>query len=90
MSSNFLNIYFNKPDSSQNILLQAVSDQMFAELVLKYFQKTGITMDDQPQFLFNSQSIPYDSCKTLDDLKMRNGAKIDVVIGKTIIGALII
>ena len=44
--------------------------------------------NDQPQFLFNSQSIPYTSCKSLDELKIRDGAKIDVVIGKTIIGAI--
>ena len=84
----FLNIYFNKANEHQTCLLQATSNMMFAELVMKYFQKTGITMDDQPQFLFNSQSIPYDSCKSLEDLKLRDGAKIDVVIGKTIIGAI--
>ena len=62
---------------------------MFAEIVLKYFQKTGMSDKDQPQFLFNSQSIPFDSCRTFDELKIRDGAKIDVVIGKTIIGAIL-
>ena len=83
----FINVYFKK-GNEQTILMQAKSDMMFAELVLKYFQKTGMSENDQPQFLFNSQSIPYDSCRTLDDIKIRDGAKIDVVIGKTIIGAI--
>ena len=83
----FINVYFKK-GNDQTILMQAKSDMMFAELILKYFQKTGMNENDQPQFLFNSQSIPYDSCKSLDEIKVRDGAKIDVVIGKTIIGAI--
>ena len=82
----FINVYFKK-GNEQTILMQAKSDMMFAELVLKYFQKTGISEKDEPQFLFNSSSIPHDSCKSLDEIKIRDGAKIDVVLGKTIIGA---
>ena len=82
----FLNINFKK-GNEQSIFMQATGDMMFAELALKYYQKTGITNEDQPQFIFNSQSIPTDSCRTLDDLKIRDGARIDVVIGKNVIGA---
>ena len=83
----FINVYF-KRGNEQTILMQAKSDMLFAELALKYFQKTGMSQNDEPQFLFNSSSIPCTSCKSLDELKIRDGAKIDVVIGKTIIGAI--
>ncbi len=61
---------------------------MFAEVAFKYCDKTGITADQNPQFIFNSQSIPFDSCKTLSELHLSNGARIDVVIGKAVIGAI--
>ncbi len=60
---------------------------MFAELAMKYFGKAGISNEDQPKFIFNSQELKTDSCKTLADLKIRDGARIEVVIGKNIIGA---
>ena len=83
----FINVYFRK-GNEQTILMQAKSDMMFAELILKYFQKTGMSEKEEPQFLYNSSSIPYDSCKTLDEIKIRDGAKIDVVLGKYIVGAI--
>ncbi len=82
----FLNINFKK-GNEQSIFMQATGDMMFAELALKYYQKTGITNEDQPQFIFNSQSIPGDSFRTLNELNIRDGARIDVVIGKNVIGA---
>ena len=83
----FINLYFKR--DNQNILMQAKGDMMFAELVLKYFQKTGLSENDMPQFLFNSVAIQYDTCKTLDELRMRDGSAIDVVIGKNVIGAVL-
>ena len=79
----FLNINFKK-GNEQSIFVQATGDMMFAELALKYFQKTGVSNEDQPQFIFNSQSIPTDSCRTLTELNIRDGAKIEDYIIKEI------
>ena len=81
----FINVCFIK--SGQPINIQATSDMMFAELALKYFQKTGVKPEDDPKFIFNSQELVTDSCKTLDDLHIIDGARIEVVIGKDVIGA---
>ena len=82
----FINVCFIK--SGQPINMQAKSDMMFAELVLKYIQKVGINMQtDQPKFIFNSAELFTDSYKTLEQLKIRDGARIEVVLGKDIISA---
>ena len=73
--------------NGQPINMQTSSEMMFAELALKYFQKTGVKQEDQPKFIFNSQELVTDSCKTLDDLHIIDGARIEVVIGKDVIGA---
>ena len=81
-----LNIIFI--NNEQKITLQAQSDMMFAELAYKYLQKTGITDEQHPQFIFNIKTIPIDSCQTLSQLKMANSSQIQVILGNTIIGAL--
>ena len=82
----FINVCFIK--SGQPINMQAKSDMMFAELALKYIQKVGINQqNDQPKFIFNSANLVTDTCKTLEELKIRDGARIEVVLGKDIIGA---
>ena len=53
---------------------------MFAELALKFMDKFGIIPDDQPVFICDSKRIPMDSCKSLDELKIRISSRIDVVI----------
>ena len=73
--------------SGHPINIQTKGDMMFAELALKYFQKTGVKQEDQPKFIFNSQELVTDSCKTLDELHIIDGARIEVVIGKDVIGA---
>ena len=81
-----INICFIK--SGQPINMQAKTDMMFAEVALKYIQKAGINQTtDQPKFIFNSSELCTDSCKSLDELKIRDGARIEVVLGKDIIGA---
>ena len=84
----FINVFFNK-GNEQKIMMQTTSDTLFAELALKYFQKTGIDQkQDLPKFIYNSKSIPHDSCKSMEELGIRDGAKIDVVIGAAVIGAI--
>ena len=53
---------------------------MFAEVALKYFQKTGLREEDDPQFFFNGMKIRCDSCYSLDELNIKDGAKINVII----------
>ena len=38
-------------------------------------------------FIFNSKEIKPNSAKTLEDLRIRDGARIEVIMGRTIIGA---
>ena len=55
---------------------------MFAELALKFMDKSGINTDYQPAFLFNSELIPMDSCKSLDELKIRKSSAIEVLLSR--------
>ena len=68
------------------IFIQASKDMLFAELAMKFMQEKGISIEDQPIFIYNSLRIKLDSCKTLRELNIRDHSKIDVVIGKDIIG----
>ena len=55
---------------------------MFAELALKFMDKFGTNTDYQPTFLFNSKFIPMDSCKSLDELKIRESSAIEVFLSR--------
>ena len=82
----FINICFI--NNGQPINMQATSDMMFAELAYKYFQKYGINQDtEQPKFIFNSKEISASSFKTLEELKIFNGSRIDVIIGNDVLGS---
>ena len=81
-----INVCFVK--ESKPVNLQVTDDMMFAEIAFKYFSKMGIDQNtDQPKFLFNSKEIRNDCYKTLRELGIKNMARIDVVIGKDVIGA---
>ena len=43
--------------NGQNILIQARSDEMFAEAALRYIQKAGLQENDAPKFFFNSDEL---------------------------------
>ena len=81
----FLNILFTK--NGQNISVQAKSDEMFAEVALKFITKAGISGEDKVKFLYNNQELIIDSPKTLAELNFRDGTRIDVVMTNTVIGA---
>ena len=81
-----MNICFAQ-SGGRNIVMQTTPNTMFGELVQKYYAKVGISSDDQPKFIFNSKEIKPDSAKTLEDLRIRDGARIEVIMGRTIIGA---
>ena len=81
-----INVCFMKAGVPINMQLK--DDMMFAEVAYKYYSKMGINQEtDQPKFLFNSRELRNDSYKTLAELGIRNMAKIEVVIGKDVIGA---
>ena len=88
MSGTPINVLFFKPGDQTPINMQLKDDMMFAEVALKYFGKAGIDqVKDDPKFLFNSKELKTDSYKSLADLGIKNMSRIDVVIGKDVIGA---
>ena len=88
MSGAPINVCFMKPGDQTPINMQLTDGMMFAEVALKYFGKAGIDQaKDQPKFLFNSKELKTDSYKSLAELGIKNMSRIDVVIGKDVIGA---
>jgi hypothetical protein len=71
-------------EDNQKIIIKAKPDMMFAELVLKYMQESGIDINKKTFFLINGQSINCDSCKTLSELHINDGAIIITGIAKPI------
>ena len=81
-----INVVFSK--AGKTVMMQTNSKMMFAELALKYSQKVGIDLKaDQIKFIFNSMEIKTDSCRELEEIGINNMARIDVVVGKDVIGA---
>ncbi len=81
-----INVTFIK--AGQPINMQVVDNMMFAEVAMKYFNKMGINQaTDNPKFLFNSKELRTDSYKSLAELGIRNMSRVEVVIGKDVIGA---
>ncbi len=73
--------------NGQNIIMQAKSDEMFADLAYKYVQKVGKAQEN-PKFFFNGRELVLTSGKTLAEYSINNNSKIDVVLSSTVIGAL--
>ena len=73
--------------NGQNILIQAKSDEMFAEPALRYMQKAGLTGNDAPKYFFNSAELKLESGKTLAEYNMKDRAQINVVLASNVIGA---
>ena len=72
--------------NGQNIIMQAKSDEMFADLAYKYVQKVGKAQEN-PKFFFNGRELVLTAAKTLDECKIINQSKIDVVLASLVIGA---
>ena len=81
-----INVCFVLSDDGRRVNVQATTDMMFAELAYKFFNKSGIKQEDNPTFIFCSQQLVTDTCKSLAELNIRDGARIEVIVGK-IIGA---
>ena len=81
-----INVCFMRAGTPINMQLK--DDMMFAEVALKCFTKMGINQaTDQPKFLFNSKELKIDTYKSLAELGIKNMSRIEVVIGKDVIGA---
>ena len=83
--SSFLNIVFLL--NGQRITIQAKSDEMFAEVALRYMQKAGLSEQNAPKFFFNSAELKPESGKSLADFRINQNATIDVVLSSLVIGA---
>ena len=79
-----LNIFFTL--NGQNINMQAKSDEIFATVAYRYMQKIGKTQEAL-KFFFNGRELVLTAAKTLDECKIINQSKIDVVLASLVIGA---
>ncbi len=79
----FINILLIKDGELLN--MQAKTDMIFAELVFKFCLKFNINQErEKPIFIYNSDDIEPDTYKTLDELGIYNGSRIEVIIGSDI------
>ena len=85
MSSQFLNIFFTL--NSQNILVQAKGDELFAEVANKYITKLNPKEGETFKFFFNSQELKPEAAKNLNEYNIKDRSKIDVVLTSILIGA---
>ena len=64
--------------NGQNVVVQAHTSDLFAEVAFNYLNKIGKKYADC-KFFFKSRELSLSSAKTLDEYKIFNNAKIDVV-----------
>ena len=83
-NGDFLNIIFTCQGRSINF--QATKDTKIHDLAKRFAAKFG-QPEQVPTFFMNSMSIDINQDKTLEDLKIKNQAKIDVVFTAQVIGA---
>ena len=87
MSAQFLNIIFIL--NGQRVMIQAKSDELFAEVALRYMQKAGLNLQQAPKFFYNSMELKLEAAKSLEEYHIGNQANIDVVLSSLVIGALL-
>ena len=87
MSAQFLNLIFIL--NGQRVMIQAKSDELFAEVALRYMQKAGLNLQQAPKFFYNSMELKLEAAKTLEEYHIGNQANIDVVLSSLVIGALL-
>ncbi len=85
MSNQFLNIFFTL--NSQNILIQARGDELFAEVVVRYINKLNPKEGETFKYFFNSQELVPEAAKTLSDYNIKDRSSINVVLTSILIGA---
>lgn len=59
--------------------MQTTSEKKFSEIALRFFSQAGITPDSKFKFIYNSTELYMDTNKTLNELGIKDKAKIDVI-----------
>jgi len=81
---NSLNLIFNSQGSK--IAIQAKKDARFCEVATKFANKAGV-LDKEISFIIFSESVKKDCTKTLEELKLKNNNRIEVIFNAEVIGA---
>ena len=83
----FWNIIFTRNDNGQIVTVQTRSDVMFSEVAFKFCNKAGRLGNDKVKFIYNNEELKIESPKSLAELKLRDNAKVEVVMTSTVVGA---
>ena len=79
-----MNIIFN--NQGKNVTIQTQKEAKFCEVATKFANKAGV-LDKKPSFIISSQKIEMTCDLTVDQLKIKDNHKIEVVYESDIIGA---
>ena len=79
-----MNIVFN--NQGKKVTIQTQKEAKFCEVATKFANKAGV-LDKKPSFIISSQKIEMTCDQTVDELKIKDNHKIEVVYESDIIGA---
>ena len=79
-----MNIVFN--NQGKNVTIQTQKEAKFSEVATKFANKAGV-LDKKPSFIISSQKIEMTSDLTVEQLKIKDNMKIEVIYESDIIGA---
>ena len=79
-----MNIIFN--NQGKNVTIQTQKEAKFSEVATKFANKAGV-LDKKPSFIISSQKIEMTCDQTVDELKIKDNHKIEVIYESDIIGA---
>ena len=80
----YINLIFN--NQGKNITIQTQKEAKFSEAATKFANKAG-ALDKKPSFLIISQKVDMTCQQTIEELKLKDNMKIDVIYESEIIGA---
>ena len=73
----FFTLYFIHKNTSE-IKMQTYSNEKFANIALRYYSQAGMK-GEFPKFVYKAQVLPSESPLTLDELNIKDQARIEVV-----------
>ena len=79
-----MNIIFN--NQGKNVTIQTQKEAKFSEVATKFANKAGV-LDKKPSFIISSQKIEMTCDQTVDELKIKDNHKIEVIYESDIKGA---
>ena len=83
---NYFNVCFIY--AGNQYLIQADSKMKFSELVTKFYSKAQIKEKINLTFIFDSKRISENDNDSLEQLKIHDQSKIDVLLIQSIVGAI--